>query len=349
MLKENPNKIYFNLSITPDATTIGCIDKHNPHCEIIFDEISRLLMRTEINKGFQHFWKKKKNDKLLNERKLMHSQFIQSYTLKNYLSEIDKIGRVFAKHTFDCKDGVYPLSELTKEVSKYFNPIFFDRILNTKIKITQPVEGPGENYLWSLFSNLDFAQSKGDLVDTINNYKIEVKGDSGSLGSNTTGREWNEKSSKDLCSLIDTSISEKERTYLMKSCTFGTEVARCLETALKSNPSDQVLEKICYIISNYNDIPKEDIKSFIQLVRLKPDYQNILKLVIALHMKLYSEDENFDKLFLFNGGSERSINKLIVMTAKQDIYTLLTDIDKYNITSKNWGAGKKGIRIAANI
>ena len=349
MLRENPNKLYLNFSQAPDPSTIGFIDKHNPNFELIVDDITRILIRSEIEKSFQPFWERKFKDKFFGERKNVHQQLIQSYVLKQYMYEVDKIGKTFSKNTFHCNDGVYPLNELTQNVSKYFSPIFFERALNTKIKTTQPVEGPGENFLWTIFSNLDFTQGKGDLVDTLNNYKIEVKADSGSLGSNTEGRDWSAVTSKALCELIGPYISEPERNYLMKACTFGPEVTRCIETAMKSNMSDTIIEKICLLVSNYNDVPQYDIKNFIDLIKQKSDYKSILKLVIAMHMKLYATDENFDKLFIFNGGAERNINKLIVMTAKQDMNILLDEIDKYNICSKNWGAGKKGIRIIANV
>lgn len=348
MLKESPNKFYLNFSNTPDHSTIGFIDKHNPNFEGIINNISRILISSEIEKSFKPFWDRKFKDKQFDERVNMHKQFIQTYVLKEYMFNVDKIGKAFVKNTFDCKDGLYKLEDLTKNVSKYFNPIFFDRALNTKIKITQPVEGPGENFLWTIFSNLDFAQGKGDLVDTLNNYKIEVKADSGSLGSNTKGRDWNESSSKALCDLIGPYISETERNYLSKSCTYGPMTARCIETAMKSVP-DVIIEKICLIVSNYDDVPQTDMKTFVQLIKQNNDHESITKLIVAMHMRLYATDENFDKLFILNGGAERNINKLIVMNAKQDMPQLLSDIDKYHIRQKGWGAGKKGIRIVANL
>lgn len=349
MLRENPNKLYLNFSNTPDPSTIGFIDKHNPNFEMIVDDISRILIKSEIEKSFQSFWDRKFNDKYFQERKNVHKQLIQSYVLKQYMYEIDKIGKLFSKNTFDCKDGIYPLNELTQNVSKYFNPIFFDRALGTKIKTTQPVEGPGENFLWTIFSNLDFAQGKGDLVDTLNNYKIEVKADSGSLGSNTSGRDWSATTSKALCEILSPYISEPERNYLMDASCFGPKTASCIETAMKCDLPDSVIEKICLTVSNYNDVPQYDIKSFIDLIKQKKDQKSITKLVIAMHMKLYATDENFDKLFIFNGDAERNINKLVVMTAKQDMHLLLDEIEKYNICQKGWGAGKKGIRIIANV
>jgi hypothetical protein len=94
--------------------------------------------------------------------------------------------------------------------------------------------------------------------------------------------------------------------------------------------SDAIIEKVCLIISNYNDVPYNDMNCFVEFIKQKPDYQSILKLTIAMHMKLYAEDENFDKLFILNGGAERNINKLVVMTAKRDIQTLIGEIEKYD-------------------
>lgn len=349
MLRENPNKLYLNFSNVSDPSTIGFIDKRNPNFETIVDDISRILISSEIDKSFQSFWDKKHHDKYFDDRINANKRLIQSYVLKQYMYEVDKIGNTFSKNIFPCADGVYTLNELTQNISMYFNPIFFDRIMNTKIKTTQPVEGPGENFLWTIFSNLDFAQSKGDLVDTLNNYKIEVKADSGSLGSNTAGRDWNSTASKALCEVLSPYISEPERNYLMKASCFGPEAARCIETAMKNDLPDNIIEKICLTVSNYGDVPQYDIKSFVDLIKQKSDHKSILKLTIAMHMKLYATDENFDKLFIFNGGAERNINKLIVMTAKQDMHLLLDEIEKYNICQKGWGAGKKGIRIIANV
>ena len=339
------SKKFITLTVEKVGNIIGMVNVNDPEHQTLINNIVRMLLGSDILSSFNSFWETKIKNKEFLRRKSSHKGRIQEYILPKYYYNIEDVALALSNNIFDCQDGIHSIDDLNKSLLEYFNPEFFDSLLETKIKDSQPIEGFGEHYLWALFNNIDFSDMKGDLVNRLTGHKLEVKTNRGALGSNTSGKDWSNAWSIKLKDLLLPYIDADDIDFLTTSSSFGTHAAKAIEKAIKRGISTNDLCIIGNIVSNYDNVDPILIDEFVSIIVFDGSYKSILTAVAALHLKLYSTDEKFDKLLLFNGGESKQITKLTIISTNNTISMLYKELIDYKVQTDGWGGGKKGIRI----
>ena len=339
------SKQFITLTDQKVGNIIGTVNVDDPEHQTLINNIVRMLLGSDILSSFNSFWESKIKNKEFLRRKNSHKSHIQEYILPKYYYNIEDVALALSNNIFDYRDGIHSIDDLNKSLLEYFNSEFFDSLLETKIKDSQPIEGYGEHYLWSLFNNIDFSNTKGDLVNMITGHKLEVKTNRGALGSNTSGKDWSNAWSIKLKDILFPYIDADDIAFLTTSSSFGTHAAKAIEKAIIKGISTNDLCRIGNIVSNYENVDPIIIDEFVSIIVLDGSYKSILTAVAALHLKLYSTDEKFDKLLLFNGGESKTITKLTIISTNNTMSMMYKELNDYKVQTDGWGGGKKGIRI----
>lgn len=205
-------------------------------------------------------------------------------------------------------------------LDKYVKMEYVDDCL--KVTTPRPAIGKGEFLLASCFSNINFRDDSGDLIDSDGN-RIEVKGKHATLAGEGPYKQMNKGVLFALYRLFETNTDAKD---------LNLDVIEDLENKLIDNK--QLLPKAMDILQNLETPSRSLTNSMCELFNSKQD----LKLVIAAtHLYTYLKIQKANYLFALND------NVFWGFAAPKNLEEAYEIISHFNVTG--WVAGNKGISI----
>lgn len=232
------------------------------------------------------FWSKEKLGKKP-EMFQIHFELLKSYfaglNFKDFFEELNKSILNLQETKFITYNYMYD----NTIISSYLNHAYLNAALS--VTSSQPTIGPGEFLFASIFKNIGFNSSIGDLIDLNTMKTIEVKSTNGRL---CTGKEFIPLSNSKLQTL-QTLISK----YKIKNNYTSINKNLCLELLSYLKGSYNQKNELYYIgliLQNLVTESKSLSKAFIQLVNSKVkfiyDINEAIKLygcIISMHLFCY--------------------------------------------------------------
>lgn len=273
-----------------------------------------------LNKCLIDYWTAKKCGK--------HTEIAKQHgmlLLKNLKVDPDDLFEQINENTF--KFQTFPLiqwSDFLKRanLAEYLKPEYIKDAL--EVTTSRPAIGRGEFLFVSCFSNLGFANGKGDIIDLKTNRICEFKGIRSTLsGDNKAFKQMNKSLIYSVFSLFETG---GEYDHFNRDC------AAQLDNLLKDHPN--ILPKVLERLQNVSEPNMKVSRAFAELYKIKPDLFNV---VGAMQLFIYMLVQNASYILLTNNEGFCCYEK---PQTPQDAYRIVTELKL-----SSWQTGDYGMTI----
>lgn len=173
------------------------------------------------------------------------------------------------------------------------------------VTTSRPAIGKGEFLFVSCFSNLGFANGRGDIIDLKTGNKCEFKGMRSTLsGDSKYFKQMNKSLIYSIFSLFDTGTQQDH---------FNRDCAAELDDLLKNRP--ELLPKVLGRLQNVSEPDMRVLKEFVDLYRMKSDIFNVVgAMQLCIYMKtqgsryiMFTNNEGF-RCFAFPSNAQEAYN-----------------------------------------
>lgn len=218
--------------------------------------------------------------------------------------------------------GPYSLDDFLKKagLDKYVVPEYLSDCL--KVTSPRPAIGKGEFLLAANFSNINFAQNSGDLVDS-NGNRIEVKGKHSNLGGEGPYKQMNQSLLFSIFNIFKTKPDSKD---------LSIESIEKLQKLLKDNP--QRTKQVMLLLQNVENQSQSLANQMVELFNSKDDLKTI---IAAAHLLAYMKFQKANFLFAIN---DNTFSGFAAPKNLAEAYEIMTH---FNINA--WMIGNRGISI----
>lgn len=286
-------------------------------------DTSSLLNVSALDKCVQEFWTEKKSGKHPKLAK-RHKEIL----LQDLIAKPEDLFEQLNQNKFTFQNfGPLKLANflVKAKLDSYLRPEFVQHCL--EVTTAQPAIGKGEFLLVSCFSNINFSDESGDLIDDAGN-RIEVKGSHASIGGAKNFKQMNKSV---MFSIYNTFGTNPDYTDFTMGC------AEDLRQRLIDNPDK--IKKTMLLLQNNE---KESDSLAEAMTSLFKDNQDLLNIVAAAHLYAYLRLQKANFLFAIN---DKYFAGFETPRSLRESY----DVIKGNFKVNGWTTGNEGITFTLKV
>ena len=274
--------------------------------------------RNELKTAVEQYWtdiKSGKHHELASTHEAILAKDLK-VTPADFFEQVSKNQFIFQNF------GPYSLSDFLKKarLAQYVIPEYLEDCL--KVTSPRPTIGRGEFLLAANFSNINFAQNSGDLIDS-NGNRIEVKGKHANLGGEGPYKQMNQSLLFSIFNIFKTKPESKD---------LSIESIEKLQKLLKDN--SQQTKQVMLLLQNIENQSQSLANQMVELFNSKDDLKTT---IAAAHLLAYMKYQKANFLFALN---DNTFSGFAAPKNLAEAYEIMTH---FNINA--WITGNRGISI----
>lgn len=252
--------------------------------------------------------------------------------------EFNSIASKLATRKFSLTEGTHSLDAVLDGIP--LPKAFFEELYKKK-KDSRPAMGPGELMLWTIYSNVNFNPTAGDLL--IDGKVVEVKGARGQFGvPDTPWKSWSDakegikKVADDL--KIDTEKLDSNRGLVQNNLPALYEI---IKDTYESKDNKEISDLAVALVNNESfSIYSKQLQKALKGAK---DAKEAWLMMLAVHMQIYQAKYKFEYVVKFQSTNRKFPHSVVIVNPNaHTIDSLVEFLKKNDIKPEEWALTRSG-------